>query len=124
MLEYRGVLTDSGKEIFKAGPFAQGTNNVGEFLAIVDAFKWLRANKREWVVYSDSQNAIGWVRHGRARTKLTPTSANRKLFQKIAEAEAELADRNQPGRRLPGDDRILKWNTIEWGEIPADFGRK
>ena len=23
-----------------------------------------------------------------------------------------------------GSRRILKWDTVEWGEIPADFGRK
>jgi len=123
-LEYRGVITDSGKEIFRAGPFAEGTNNVGEFLAIVEALRWLQGNRQDWVVYSDSENAIGWVRQGRARTKLKPTSANRRLFQKVAEAEAELAQRNLPSKRISGADRIMKWDTVEWGEIPADFGRK
>jgi ribonuclease HI len=123
-LEYRGVLTDSGKEIFRAGPFAEGTNNVGEFLAIVDALRWLQRNQRDWVVYSDSENAMGWVRRGRARTKLKGTEANRKLFLLIAEAEADLAH-NDLGREGPmSEGKILKWNTADWGEIPADFGRK
>jgi ribonuclease HI len=123
-LEYRGVVTDSGREIFRAGPFAEGTNNVGEFLAIVEALRWLEANNWDWAVYSDSENAIGWVRQGRARTKLQATLANRKLFRMLSEAEAELAEgalRGVPHR--PGV-RILKWNTTAWGEIPADFGRK
>src|SRR5688572_5279178 len=34
-LEYRGVNTSTGEEIFRAGPYIEGTNNVGEFLAIV-----------------------------------------------------------------------------------------
>src|SRR3989304_7357842 len=40
-LEYRGMLTESGEQIFHAGPYEQGTNNVGEFLAIVHALTWL-----------------------------------------------------------------------------------
>ncbi|HZD41397.1 MAG TPA: ribonuclease H family protein, partial [Terriglobales bacterium] len=28
-LEYRGVFTESEEEIFRAGPFPEGTNNVG-----------------------------------------------------------------------------------------------
>ena len=124
LLEYRGVITDSGKELFRAGPFAEGTNNVGEFLALVEALRWLQENKRDWVVYSDSENAIAWVRRGRARTKLTRTSANRQLFQLIAQAEAELTSAQPPGAGLLSDHKILKWHTAEWGEIPADFGRK
>jgi ribonuclease HI len=123
-LEYRGVVTDSGREIFRAGPFAEGTNNVGEFLAIVEALRWLQDHKQAWVVYSDSENAIGWVQAGRARTRLKPTSANRKLFQMIAEAEADLAQEKLRSAGLPSNAKILKWRTTDWGEIPADFGRK
>jgi ribonuclease HI len=124
-LEYRGVITDSGSEIFRAGPFAEGTNNVGEFLAIVEALRWLKANNRDWTVYSDSENAIGWVRQGRARTKLKRTAANRRLFEMIADAEAELGDNKiRPAAQRLVDPPILKWDTAEWGEIPADFGRK
>ena len=36
-LEYRGVDLRTGREIFRLGPFQNGTNNVGEFLAIVHA---------------------------------------------------------------------------------------
>jgi ribonuclease HI len=39
-LEYRGVDTESGEEIFRAGPYPDGTNNVGEFLAIGHALTW------------------------------------------------------------------------------------
>src|SRR5512133_851158 len=40
-LEYRGVFTESGDQIFHFGPFQDGTNNVGEFLAIVHALSWM-----------------------------------------------------------------------------------
>jgi ribonuclease HI len=123
-LEYRGVLTESGQQIFRAGPFADGTNNVGEFLAIVEAFRWLKERKRDWPVYSDSENAIGWVRQGRARTRLKATAGNRQLFRLMGEAEADLAGTGQSEGPRMRDRRLLKWNTAEWGEIPADFGRK
>jgi ribonuclease HI len=118
-VEYRGVDTESGRQLFRAGPFAEGTNNVGEFLAIVEALRWLKRNTKRLPIYSDSQNAIGWIRDRKCRTKLRRTAANRKLFELIAQAEAELRDLLSPGE--PG---VLKWDTTRWGEIPADYGRK
>ncbi len=123
-LEYRGVQTDTGRPIFAAGPLAEGTNNVGEFLAIVEAFRWLRDHKLEWPVYSDSENAIGWIRARKCRTKLVRTPVNRRLFEMIAAAEAELRGDAADGRVLGDGLTVLKWDTAAWGEIPADFGRK
>ncbi|MCK6540877.1 MAG: ribonuclease H family protein, partial [Anaerolineales bacterium] len=60
-LEYRGVYTESSKEIFRVGPFPDGTNNVGEFLAIVHALAWMAKNNKRISVYSDSESAIAWV---------------------------------------------------------------
>ena len=123
-LEYRGVQTDSGRQIFRAGPFADGTNNVGEFLAIVEGLRWLRDHGHGWPLYSDSENAIGWVRAKKCRTKLVPTRSNRRLFEMITRAELELRGTADDGRDLAGDHKILKWETRDWGENPADFGRK
>lgn len=115
-LEYRGVKTESGEGIFHAGPFADGTNNVGEFLAIVLAFNWLSKNKLDWPVYSDSANAIAWVNAGKCNTKLARLPSNGNLFAFIANAEESL--------RASKTFRVLKWDTQAWGENPADFGRK
>jgi ribonuclease HI len=123
-LEYRGVNTGSAQQFFKEGPFAEGTNNVGEFLAIVEAFRWLRVRNQDWPVYSDSENAIAWVRARKCRTKLARTSANRRLFEMIAKAEQELRGASADGRVLGDGLTVLKWDTVAWGEIPADFGRK
>ena len=123
-LEYRGVLTDSGQQLFRSGPFADGTNNVGEFLAIVDALRWLRDHRHTWPLYSDSENAIGWVRAGKCRTKLRRTPSNRRIFEMIAKAEDELQGISASKTILRANQQILKWQTAEWGEIPADFGRK
>ena len=45
-LEFRAVDTESGRQLFRAGPFAEGTNNVGEFLAIVEGLRWLRLHQQ------------------------------------------------------------------------------
>jgi len=117
-LEYRGVETDSGKEIFRVGPFPDGTNNVGEFLAIVHALAWLVKHKKQLPIYSDSENAISWVYTGVCKTKLKHTAKNAPLFIMIRSAENWLAENELR------DDAVLKWDTELWGENPADFGRK
>lgn len=42
IMEYRGVDTQTHKQLFRQGPFQQGTNNVGEFLAIVHGLALLK----------------------------------------------------------------------------------
>lgn len=117
-LEYRGVNTETGEDIFHAGPYADGTNNVGEFLAIVHALTWQEKHNLHLPIYSDSENAISWVATGQCRTKLAHTPKNAILFALIRSAENWLAENELP------EDRILKWDTTLWGENPADFGRK
>ena len=115
-LEYRGVLTGTGEQIFRAGPFADGTNNVGEFLAIVLAMDWLLTKELSWPIYTDSETALAWVRAGKCNTKMEHTSANRQLFGFITQAEQIL--------KVSKTFRVYKWDTEAWGENPADFGRK
>jgi len=117
-LEYRGVDTESGKEIFRAGPYPDGTNNVGEFLAIVHALTWLQKHGKQLPIYSDSQNGISWVYTGVCKTNLKHTPKNALLFAMIRSAENWLAENELD------DDAVLKWDTEMWGENPADFGRK
>ena len=118
ILEYRGVFTDSGEEFFHAGPFPDGTNNVGEFLAIVHALSWLEKQNKQLPVYSDSRNAISWVYTGKCKTQLKHTPRNAPLFAMIHGAENWLEENELR------DDAVLKWDTELWGENPADFGRK
>jgi ribonuclease HI len=117
VLEYHGVETATGEMFFDAGPFDQGTVNIGEFLAVVQALALLKLDNRDCVVYSDSVTALAWVRNQHTRTKLPRTRVNEPLFQMIEWAEAWLRDNTYP-------NRILKWQTDRWGEIPADYGRK
>lgn len=117
-LEYRGVFTESAEEFFRVGPFPDGTNNVGEFLAIVHALTWMAKNESQLPVYSDSENAISWVYTGKCKTQLKHTPRNAPLFVMIRSAENWLAENELL------DDAVLKWDTELWGENPADFGRK
>ncbi len=116
-MAYRGVRLDTGEEVFHEGPFPEGTVNIGEFLAIVHGLAWLAEHRLAWPVYSDSRVARQWVARGRCRTRLPRTAQNAALFERIAWAERWLAEH-------PQHNPVLAWDTVAWGEIPADFGRK
>lgn len=116
-LEWRGVHLASGEELFRQGPFKKGTNNVGEFLAIVQALALLEQEGLSLPVYSDSETALTWVRLGRCNTDLQPEAGNAPLFDLIARANEWL-------QKHPGKHNLLKWDTEAWGENPADFNRK
>lgn len=117
VMEYRGVDTATGREIFRMGPFEHATNNIGEFLALVHGLALLKQYNKTMPIYSDSVNAIAWVRAKKCRTKLARTEKNIPVFDLIARAERWLEDNHFT-------TKIIKWDTPNWGEIPADFGRK
>ena len=117
VMEYRGVDTATGREIFRMGPFEHATNNIGEFLALVHGLALLKQYNKTMPIYSDSVNAIAWVRAKKCRTKLARTEKNIEVFNLIARAEHWLEDNHYT-------TKIIKWDTPNWGEIPADFGRK
>ena len=122
-MEYQGVFVDFGTQpatsvkLFKSPSFENGTNNIGEFLAIVHALAWQKQKHLSYPIYSDSVNAQLWIRQKKCKTKLQPNAKNEYLFQLIARAENWL---NNNTIEVP----ILKWKTEIWGEIPADYGRK
>ena len=116
-MEYQGVSTSTKKVIFKMGPFDDGTNNAGEFLAIVHALALCKKENIKIPIYSDSLTAISWIKKKKANTKLKRTEKNEELFNLIARAENWLKENIY-------SNQILKWLTQVWGEIPSDFGRK
>jgi len=117
VMEYQGVDTKTKKKLFKQGPFPEGTNNIGEFLAIVHGLAFLKQNKSNRIIYTDSRTAMSWVRKKKCNTKLVETSKNKAVFDLIRRAIDWL---NKNTYATP----IAKWETKAWGEIPADFGRK
>ena len=116
-LEYRCVHVGTKREIFRRGPYADGTNNIGEFLAIVHALAQFKKEGITKPIYSDSKIAIGWVERRHCKTKLEKTERNEELFNLIERAENWLI-------KSHFENRLIKWETRAWGEIPADYGRK
>lgn len=115
-MEYRGVHVASRQEVFHFGP-VYGTNNIGEFLAIVHGLALLKQKGFDMPIYSDSANAISWVRQKKCKTKLPREPRTESLFQLIERAEKWLHENTCT-------TPLLKWETKLWGEVPADFGRK
>lgn len=115
-MEYRGVHVASRQQIFHYGP-VYGTNNIGEFLALVHGLALLKQKGFDMPIYSDSVNAIKWVKGKKCKTKLPRDAKTEKLFEMIERAEKWLRENSYT-------TPILKWDTQHWGEIPADFGRK
>ena len=116
-VEYRGVDVQTGAEIFRKGPWQAGTNNIGEFLAIVHALATFHEKNPTLTIYSDSRTAIAWVKARHSRTTIVPNAQNAVIRNLLERANRWLATHTF-------SNPILKWNTEEWGEIPADFGRK
>ena len=116
-MEYRGVYVENGAEIFRSPVMEEGTNNIGEFLALVHGLALLKQKKSDIPIYTDSVNAIKWISSKKCKTKLERTERNKPIFELIERAEKWLNENHF-------STRILKWETDHWGEIPADFGRK
>lgn len=117
-MEYRCVRVADGAEIFRKGPFQGGTNNIGEYLALIHAAAMLaQRGDTTTPIYTDSRTALAWVRNRRANTRVVATPENAPLLQIVARADAWIQSHDIP-------NPILKWDTDNWGEIPADFGRK
>ena len=116
-MEYRGVDVKSRIQLFHYGPLL-GTNNIGEFLAIVHALALQKKQGTAFPVYSDSRNAILWVNARKCKTKLPINDKTARVHELITRAEHWLQTNDF------SDIKIIKWQTDQWGEIPADFGRK
>jgi len=116
-MEYQGVYIRTGQKLFHQGPFQDGTNNIGEFLAIVHGLAYLQKHQSNLPIYTDSKTAMSWIKKKHANTKLEVTPRNKALFEMLQRAEEWLANNKYT-------NPILKWETEYWGENPADFGRK
>lgn len=117
IMEYRGVMIETGEEIFRGGPFEEGTNNIGEFLGLVHGLRYLNEQNLAIPLYTDSTTGLVWLKKKAVNTSLAPSDRNRYLFAEIRAAEKWLREHTY-------STRVFKWETELWGEIPADFGRK
>lgn len=116
-VEYQGVDTRTGEVIFSYGPIEKGTNNLGEFLAIVHALAYLKREGSSKTIYTDSRNAMKWVREKKVSTTLPRDASTEEIWSLIDRALHWLRSNSY-------DNEIRKWDTKKWGEIKADYGRK
>lgn len=117
IVEYKGVCTRTGEVLFEHPPISKGTNNMGEFLAIVHALAYLKRKGSAMTIYSDSMTAISWVRKKTVASSLPRDASTKEIWALVDRAEAWLRVNTYP-------NKIIKWNTKAWGEIKADYGRK
>lgn len=116
VMEYQGIYIPTRTQVFHyMAP--KGTNNIGEFLAIVHGLSYLKKHHLNQIIYSDSVNAMSWVRQKVCKSKLPEDASTAELWDYVHRAEQWL-------RSNTYTTEIRKWDTDRWGEIPADFGRK
>lgn len=116
-IEYKGVDTRTGEVLFSYGPIKKGTNNLGEFLAIVHALAYLKKAGSNKTVYSDSRTALKWVKQKEVATTLPRDESTKEVWTLVDRALQWLQTNTY-------QNKLLKWETTEWGEIKADYGRK
>ena len=117
-MEYRIVFVETGDVLYASPVYPRGTNNIGEFLALVHAMAWMESKGYKVPIYSDSANALSWVRDKACKSKLPRNSATEPVWNLVDRALVWLRKQDLSSFSL------LKWNTAQWGEIPADYGRK
>lgn len=110
--EFCGVDLATGEIIFYKD-LGNKTINIGEFLAIVEACKYIIANNYEPKrIFSDSQVAINWFKNKNAQSKKREKELDKALI--YLRATYTWID----------EIEVIHWDNKSWGEIPADFGNK
>lgn len=115
-MEFQGILMNTWEYVFQSKVYKWGTNNIAEFLALYEAIIWAEINDFDWVIFSDSKIAISWVKKWVCNTNYRKLK-NKELQEYIEKALDYL-------QNVQMYDKIYRWNTKEWGENPADYGRK
>lgn len=116
-VEYR-LVNNNTKEVLLYTKLPDGTNNIGEFLGLVDGIKYLQSNGHpKATLYCDSVTAMAWVRKKFANTSYKETGLDYNIIQLLLDAEHWLSNNVI-------SVYVVKWDTKGLGEIPADFGRK
>lgn len=110
--EYQGINLATRERIFYKD-LGNQTTNIGEFLAVVEAVKYIIENNfQPRVIFTDSTTAIAWFN--------SKTTSSTKPCRDLQKAEMFL-------RALSADVDTIEvrhWDNKRWGETPADFNRK
>ncbi|WP_018923404.1 ribonuclease H [Salsuginibacillus kocurii] len=117
IIDYKGVDTSTGAVLFERAGIKKGTNNMGEFVAIVHALDLLKQENSQKPIYTDSQTAISWVKNIKVNTTLARDNETQEMWELVDWAINWL-------KKNRWENPLLKWDTKNWGEIKADYGRK
>lgn len=112
MTEFQAIDLATGEQLFHR-ELGNQTVNIGEFLAVVEAAKYIIENDfQPRVIYTDSTTAITWFRNKRtASAKACKELKKAEIFLKVLASDIDSIE-------------VLHWDNKGWGETPADFGRK
>lgn len=110
--EYQGIDLETGERIFYRN-LGNQTVNIGEFLAVVEAAKYIIENDfQPRIIYTDSVTAITWFGNKRtASGKRNKELQKAEIFLKAFSADIDTIS-------------VQHWDNKLWGETPADFGNK
>lgn len=110
--EYQGINLANGERIFYKD-LGDQTVNIGEFLGVVEAAKYIIENDfQPRIIYTDSMTAISWFNNKRTASKKKNKELQKaEIFLKALAADVDTIE-------------VRHWNNREWGETPADFGNK
>jgi ribonuclease HI len=119
------VKKSSLQEIYRSNLFPIWTNNIGEFLAIIDAIKIVQKTLNHWnaeslkpIIYTDSQTALHRLTSKKPKTTLSYDNQTKSLLTKLQESIIRLKNTDISWYNIQKRETQLRW------EIPADFGRK
>lgn len=112
LTEYQGIDLATGERIFYRN-LGNQTVNIGEFLAVVEAVKYIIENDfQPRVIYTDSMTAISWFKSkSTASNKRNSELKKAELFLKVMAYDVDTIE-------------VRHWDNRKWGETPADFNRK
>ena len=112
LTEYQAIDIKTGERLFYKY-LGNQTVNIGEFLAVVDAAKYIIENDfQPRRIYTDSMTAITWFRNKATASKKTNHNLKKaEIFLKAFSADVDSIE-------------VLHWDNKGWGETPADFGNK
>ena len=110
--EYQGINLETGERLFYQD-LGNQTVNIGEFLAVIEAVKYIIENDfQPRIIYTDSMTAISWFNNKRtASNKKNKDLQKAEIFLRVFAADVDTIE-------------VVHWNNRVWGETPADFGNK
>jgi len=116
--EYRCIDIKT-KEIIFSTKIGFASNNMAEFLALMQALILSDSLKVSTTIFIDSWIAIAWFKNKRCYSRITLDDRTRDVYELIAECIDWL--KKNKHRKL---NTVILWQTRQWGQIPADYNRK